>query len=212
MNPHRKFVVGVTGGIGSGKSAACAVFEELGITVVDADQAARVVVEPGTEGLKKIAEHFGNDVIQADGTMDRAAMRRLVFENPAERKWLESLLHPLIGIEISRGIRDATSPYVILASPLLLEARQNTLADRVLVIDVSEETQLQRTMARDHNSEQQVRAIIASQIDRQSRLAAADDVIENDGNLVELREKVIALHEEYLELAARHDERARAKS
>jgi len=92
MNPHRKFVVGVTGGIGSGKSAACAVFEELGITVVDADQAARVVVEPGTEGLKKIAEHFGNDVIQADGTMDRAAMRRLVFENPAERKWLESLL------------------------------------------------------------------------------------------------------------------------
>jgi dephospho-CoA kinase len=210
MNPHRKFVVGVTGGIGSGKSAACAVFEELGITVVDADQAARVVVQPGTEGLQKIAAHFGDGVIQIDGTLDRAAMRRLVFENPDERQWLERLLHPLIGIEISRGIQAATSPYVILASPLLLEARQNTLADRVLVIDVSEETQLQRAMARDDNSEPQVRAIIASQIDRQSRLAAADDVIENDGSLAALREKVIALHERYLELAAEHDEKARS--
>ena len=202
MASRHKLVVGLTGGIGSGKSAVSALFEELGITVVDADVAARTVVEPGTPVLAQIAEHFGAEVIAADGTLDRAALRRLVFADPGQRRWLESVTHPAIGAEIRRGLEQATSPYAMLVSPLLFEAKQSVLADRVLVVDVSEQTQLARTMRRDANDEAQVRAIIAAQIDRAGRLERADDVIVNEGTLEELHPQVLALHARYLELAA----------
>lgn len=198
----KKLVIGLTGGIGSGKSAVSAIFEELGIIVVDADIAARAVVEPGSRGLAQVADTFGLEVIQSDGTLDRALMRKIVFADPSKRKLLEAITHPLIREEIQRGLREATSPYAMLVSPLLLEAGQNTMTDRVLVVDVSVETQLARTMSRDDNDEAQVRAIIASQISREKRLEAADDVISNDGSLEELRPKVLALHEKYLKLAA----------
>ncbi len=202
MTSGTKLIIGLTGGIGSGKSAVSACFEKLGIAVIDADVAARVVVEPGTPGLAQIAEHFGPGVIDANGALDRAALRRIVFEDAAERRWLESVLHPRIGEEIRRGLREASSPYAILASPLLLEARQDVLAHRVLVVDVSEDTQVARTMQRDNNSGEQVRAIIAAQIGRAERLARADDVIENNGSLEDLEPKVLALHRRYLEIAA----------
>lgn len=197
----QKLVVGLTGGIGSGKSAVSALFEQLGITVVDADRASRVVVEPGKPALTQIAERHGPGILNADGTLNRAELRRVIFADEEERKWLESVLHPRITIEIFQGLRAAQSPYAILVSPLLLEAKQDTLANRVLVVDVSEDVQLARTMRRDNNPESQVRAIIASQIDRAARLARADDVIENNGTLEELRPKVNALHERYLAIA-----------
>ena len=202
MASGTKLVIGLTGGIGSGKSAVSRCFEQLGVAVVDADVAARVVVEPGTPGLARIAEHFGPGVIAPNGALDRAALRRIVFADEAERRWLESVLHPLIGEEIRRGLREATSPYAVLVSPLLLEARQDALAHRVLVVDVGEDTQVARTMQRDNNSGEQVRAIIAAQIGRAERLARADDVIEHSGSLEDLEPKVLALHRRYLELAA----------
>lgn len=197
----KNFVVGLTGGIGSGKSAVSARFGSLGITVVDADQASRTVVEPGQPALAAIAERFGKEILGSNGGLDRAQLRQKIFADPAEREWLEKLLHPRIAIEIFRGLQAATSPYVLLVSPLLLEARQDTLANRVLVVDVEESTQLARTMARDANSEQQVRAIMAAQIARDARLARADDVIRNEGSLAELHAQVDALHTRYLELA-----------
>ncbi len=198
----KKLVVGLTGGIGSGKSAVSRCFEDLGIVVIDADQAARVVVEPGTPALAQIAEHFGSTILDAGGALDRAALRRIVFSDAEKRKWLEGVLHPRITIEIFKGLREAHSPYAILVSPLLFEARQNSLANRVLVVDVEESTQLSRTMERDSNSEEQVRSIMASQITRSERLARADDIIANDGSLADLRAKVATLHERYLALAA----------
>lgn len=195
------FVVGVTGGIGSGKTAVTDLFAGFGITVVDADIAARVVVEPGTPALAAIAEHFGTAILQADGGLDRAALRRLIFQEPAQKHWLEGLLHPLIAGEIRRQIDATTSAYTIFASPLLVESSQSSFCHRILVVDVPEEVQLQRTMARDHNDAEQVKRIIASQASRQQRLARADDVVENTGTLEQLRQRVTALHEHYLQLA-----------
>ena len=147
------FVVGITGGSGSGKSVVTDHLETLGITVVDADKVARVVVEPGTRGLDAIVEHFGTDILLADGGLDRAMLRKIVFDNPDERKVLEGITHSRIGDEIAKQLSEASSPYVILSSPLLLESGQNTFADYVVVIDVPEEVQLKRTMTRDDNSE-----------------------------------------------------------
>lgn len=195
------FVVGVTGGIGSGKTAATDCFQDLGIDIVDADLAARVVVEPGTPALQEIAEHFGASILQPDGTLDRAALRRIVFQDAAEKQWLEQLLHPRIGAEIQRQLAAAKSPYVVFVSPLLAETSQHTFCDRILVIDVPEEIQLQRTMVRDSNDAEQVRRIIASQASRAQRLELADDVIENTGSLQQLRAQVAQLHERYLQLA-----------
>ena len=198
----KNFVVGLTGGIGSGKTAVSSRFEALGIAVVDADQASRTVVQPGQPALAAIAEHFGKGILAADGALDRAQLRQRIFADPAERDWLEKLLHPRIAIEIFSGLQAATTPYVLLVSPLLLEARQDTLANRVLVVDVDESTQLARTMTRDANSEQQVRAIMAAQIGRDARLARADDLIRNEGSLADLHAQVDALHAHYLALAA----------
>lgn len=196
------FVVGVTGGIGSGKTAVSDRFAELGIAVVDADVASRVIVEPGRPALAKIAEHFGADILQTDGSLDRAKLRTAVFKDPAERKWLEALTHPLIREEIASGLHNATSPYVLLVSPLLVESGQNQLTQRVLVIDVPEELQLQRTVSRDNNSPDQVKAIMAAQATRQQRLDNADDVIVNDGSLEDLHQQVDTLHQKYLQLSS----------
>lgn len=196
------FVVGITGGIGSGKSAVTDHLETLGITVVDADKVARVVVEPGTPGLAAIAEHFGEDILLADGRLDRAALRKIVFDNPDERKVLEGITHPRIRDEISRQLSEANSPYVVLSSPLLLESGQNTFADYVVVVDVPEEVQLTRTMARDNNSEALVKQIMAAQLDRKTRLSRADTSIMNDGSLDALYKRVKKLHEDLLARAA----------
>lgn len=195
-------VVGVTGGIGSGKTAVTNLFAELGITIVDADIAARIVVEPGRPALAAIAERFGPSMLQADGTLNRAAMRTRIFSNPDDKRWLEQLTHPRIGEEIAHQLHTATSPYVILVSPLLIEGQQHKFCDRILVVDVPEEMQLQRTVQRDNNDADQVRRIIASQASRTQRLERADDVIENTGTLEELRERVMALHDQYLKLAS----------
>ena len=196
------FVVGITGGIGSGKSAVTDHLETLRITVVDADKVARVVVEPGTPGLAAIAEHFGEDILLADGRLDRAALRKIVFDNPDERKVLEGITHPRIRDEISRQLSEANSPYVVLSSPLLLESGQNTFANYVVVVDVPEEVQLTRTMARDDNSEALVKQIMAAQLDRKTRLSRADTSIMNDGSLDALYERVKKLHEDLLARAA----------
>ena len=196
------FVVGITGGIGSGKSAVTDHLETLDITVVDADKVARVVVEPGTSGLAAIVEHFGEDILLADGGLDRAALRKIVFDNPEERKVLEGITHPRIRDEIARQLSEASSPYVVLSSPLLLESGQNTFTDYVVVVDVPEELQLRRTMARDDNSEALVKQIMAAQLDRQTRLARADTSITNDASLEQLCERVEAMHEDLLVRAA----------
>lgn len=191
-------VVGITGGIGSGKSAVTQRFERKGVTVVDADLAARVVVEPGRPALAAIANHFGKNILQADGALDRAALRQRVFADDSERKWLEQLTHPLIGQEIVDQLQAAQSPYAILASPLLLETSQRDLTDLVVVVDVPEEVQIARTMSRDNNDEAQVRRIIAAQMDRQDRLARADIVIDNSKSLEDLDLTVDELHKEFL--------------
>lgn len=195
-------IVGITGGIGSGKSAVTSRFAQLGITVVDADLAARVVVNPGRPALQAIAEHFGASILQADGTLDRAALRRIVFAEPAQRQWLEQLTHPLIGEEIRAQLAASRSPYTILSSPLLLESSsQRELAELVVVVDVPEDIQLARTMARDGNDEAQVRRIMAAQLPRDERLALADIVVDNSSSLASLDDVVGELHKEFLQRA-----------
>jgi len=191
-------VVGVTGGIGSGKSAVTRRLEQHGITVVDADVVARIVVEPGTPALAQIAEHFGADILQADGTLDRAALRARVFRDESERRWLERLTHPLIGQEIIDQISASRSPYTVLSSPLLLDTSQKALAECVVVVDVPEETQVARTAQRDNNDEAQVKRIMAAQLSRDARLALADIVIDNSGSLEDLNLQVDELHKEFL--------------
>ena len=197
----QQFVVGITGGIGSGKSAVTDYLETKGITVVDADKVARVVVEPGTSGLAAIAEHFGRNILLPNGMLDRAALRKIVFDKPDERKVLEGITHPLIREEIARQLSEAGSPYVVLASPLLLESGQSSFADYVVVVDVPESVQLSRTMTRDGNSEQLVKSIMAVQLDRETRLARSDTSISNEGTLEELHTRVDALHTDLLRRA-----------
>ena len=194
-------IIGLTGGIGSGKSAAGDCFRHLGIKVVDADQASRKVVEPGAPALADIAEHFGDEMILSDGHMDRAAMRQRIFTNPDDKQWLEQLLHPLINRWIRDELATAPGPYAVLESPLLLEIGQHSYVDRVAVVDVPEEVQLERACARDGNTREQIEAIIHSQLPRQQRLDRADDVIDNSGSLQHLMEEIRRLHSKYLTLA-----------
>lgn len=194
--------IGITGGIGSGKSAVTKRLQSLGIEVIDADIVAREVVETGSPALKKIAQHFGADILAKDGSLDRAALRGIVFADPDERLWLEKLTHPLIGESIARQLAIATSPYVVLSSPLLLEGSQRDFVEHIVVVDVPETVQISRTKARDNNSEELVRAIMAAQMSRDSRLAAADTVIDNSGAFDALDEQVVSLHKKLLSLAA----------
>lgn len=196
----KPWILGLTGGIGSGKSAAAQCFIDLGVHLVDADHAARWVVEPGRPALAQIAEHFGASVLQADGTLNRSALRELIFKDPQQRVWLESLLHPLIREEIRQYLARAESAYAILVSPLLLETSQHQMVQRVLVIDVPESVQIERTVLRDKTNEQQVRAILKAQASRDERLSRADDVIVNDRDPAWLKSEVERLHHFYLTL------------
>ena len=198
------WILGLTGGIGSGKSAAARCFVDLGVHLVDADDAARWVVEPGRPALARIAEHFADGVIQADGALDRAALRELIFKDPQQRVWLEGLLHPLIREEIREYLSRSESPYSILVSPLLLETTQHQMVQRVLVIDVPEAVQIERTLLRDKTDENQVRAILKVQASRDERLSRADDVIVNDRDPAWLKREVERLHHFYLTLTGGH--------
>jgi dephospho-CoA kinase len=196
------FVVGLTGGIGSGKSAAAEAFARLGATVVDTDEIARRLTEPGGAAMPHIRSLFGDAFVAASGAMDREAMRRRVFSDPAARLALERLLHPMIRAESQRRIAEATAPYVVHAVPLLIEsADYRARVDRVLVVDAPEETQVARVGARSRLAPDEVRAIMRSQASRAERLAAADDVIDNGGGLDALRAQVESLHVKYLALA-----------
>ncbi|MCR9261505.1 MAG: dephospho-CoA kinase [Pseudomonadaceae bacterium] len=196
----KNWLVGLTGGIGSGKTAAADRFIAHGITTVDADLASRAVVAPGEEALSLIAEQFGDDILLADGNLDRAKLRHIVFADESKRRWLQSLLHPLISNYLRQHIEQATSEYVILVNPLLIESRQTSWCNRVLVIDAPESQQVTRTMARDNNTAAQVENIMQAQLPRDVRLQAADDVITNDKDLAHLHAQVDELHRRYKEL------------
>jgi dephospho-CoA kinase len=193
-------IVGLTGGIGSGKSEVSSRFEKLGINIVDADVVARELVTLGSHSLRAIAEHFGIHILKQDGSLDRKKLRELIFETPAEKVWLESLLHPIIRNEIIHQLNHSKSPYAILASPLLLETSQDELVDRILVVDANEELQLDRASLRDGNNADQIKKIMATQMNRSSRCAKADDIIHNHGDLQELDRQVQHLHSRYVEL------------
>ena len=193
--------IGLTGGIGSGKTTVSNLFAKLGVVIADADIAAREVVEPGTDALATIKGRFGNEVIASDGSLNRKALREVVFDNPAQRKWLERLLHPLIRQQLTSQLEQADSPYAILASPLLLETDQHTLVDRILIVDLPESLQLDRAAARDNANIQQIKAIMAAQMSRSERCKRADDIILNDSGISELKAKVLSLHQHYLTLA-----------
>ena len=197
-----KFVVGLTGGIGSGKSAAAEEFARLGATVVDTDMIARELTERGGAALPHIKSLFGEAFITPGGEMDRDAMRNRVFSDPAAKQALEGLLHPMIRVEAERRTAAAKGSYVVQVVPLLVESPDyRRRVARVLVVDCPEDVQVKRVTARSHLSEREVRAIIASQVPRAQRLAAADDVIENSGTLDALRKQVAALHARYLKMA-----------
>jgi dephospho-CoA kinase len=197
----RRLRIGLTGGIASGKSTVAGRFAELGVPVIDADEAARAVVAPGKPGLARVLERFGSGVAGENGELDRRALRELIFKDPGARRDLEAILHPLIRADMERNAELAVGPYVVMAIPLLVEGGARDRVDRVLAVDVDEVVQLQRVRARDGCTEVQARAILASQASRAVRLAAADDVLLNTGTVTELRQAVDRLHAEYLRLA-----------
>jgi len=194
------WILGLTGGIGSGKSSAARCFADLGIDCVDADQIARQVVRPGSKALIAIACQFGEDILLADGQLNRAALRQRVFTEPAQRKWLEDLLHPLIRIQLSEELAAAKSPYAILVSPLLIESGQRLMCSRILVIDAPKALQIERSMQRDGNTREQIEAILAAQLSREERLTHADDVLVNTQDFIWLQSQVKRLHQFYLGL------------
>ncbi|WP_313131031.1 dephospho-CoA kinase [Pseudescherichia vulneris] len=196
------YTVALTGGIGSGKSTIANEFLKNGVSVVDADVIARQVVEPGAPALCAIAAHFGPETIQPDGTLNRRLLRERIFASPDDKRWLNALLHPLIHEETQRQIAGATSPYVLWVVPLLVENQLHTKADRVLVVDVSPETQISRTMARDGVTREHAEHILAAQATREARLAVADDVIDNNGAPDAVASDVARLHEAYLRYAS----------
>ena len=194
-----KFIVAITGGIGSGKTAVSDRFAKLGIDVIDLDVASRAVVEPNSVALKEISNHFGEGMIRSNGHLDRKALRQQVFDNPIERRWLEKLLHPLINEWTLRQLRAVQTTYAMVVNPLL--RARGGYVDRILVVDTPTEKQIERTMQRDEVPRKQAQAIVDSQLDRAGRLALADDVIPNAGSLNELNNRVRELHECYLVLA-----------
>jgi dephospho-CoA kinase len=197
------YCVGVTGGIGSGKSSAAALFAELGAGIIDTDDIAHELTRPGGLAMPDITTAFGAGIVATDGSLDRAAMRKRVFAEPAQRKVLEGILHPLIRAEARNRVARSTTPYVMLVVPLLLETGgYPDLVRRVLVIDCDESLQISRTMQRSGLTAEAVHAIMAVQLPRQQRLDRADDVLRNDGDIARLRSQVALLHGCYLKLAA----------
>jgi dephospho-CoA kinase len=193
----RQFRVGLTGGIASGKSTVASLFAALGVPIVDTDLLAREVVAVGSPLLPQIAEHFGREVLLADGSLDRRALRERIFADDAERRWLEALTHPAIRELTDARCESARGPYVIVAIPLLVETRGGGRFDRVLVVDATPELQLARLVARDGLTRAAAERMLAAQVSREQRLAAADDVIANDGDVARLRDQVERLHLRY---------------
>lgn len=198
---HTVFTVVLTGGIASGKTAVSDRFAALGAPIIDTDLIAREVVEPGQAALKEIAERIGPEYLAPDGRLDRRKMREAIFADPAIKHRLESILHPRIARAVRERVEAQTYPYCLLVIPLYSESGSYEWVDRVLVVDVSEETQVERVMQRDRISRDEARAILAAQATREERLALADDVLDNSGNIEQLQEKVARLHAQYLRLA-----------
>jgi dephospho-CoA kinase len=197
-------VVGVTGGIGSGKSAVAQAFADLGVEIIDTDQLSHRLTAPGSPAVQEIATRFGSEVLTAEGALDRAALRNKVFADPRERRRLEELLHPLIRQDVERLLKQTQGPYVVLVVPLLIESGgYSEVIDRVLVVDCPEEMQIERVIRRSGLRRDEVEAIVRAQAPRKRRLAGADDVLTNDGDLDALRSGVSRLHRAYLELARR---------
>lgn len=193
-------VIGLTGGIGSGKTTVANLFADLGVPIIDADVIAREVTQIGQPALESIAQHFGENILAGDGSLNRSKLRELIFKQPQEKKWLENLLHPLIRQHIETQIAALKAPYCIAVIPLLFEGKGYTFIDRILVVDTPSHLQIERTVKRDNTSISAVQSIINSQIKQDIRLAKADDVIKNEGGLAELREKVRILNSHYLAL------------
>jgi dephospho-CoA kinase len=199
----KRLRIGLTGGIASGKSTVAQRFIELGVPVIDADEASRAVVAPGTPGLAKVTARFGNGVIAENGELNRRALRDLIFSNPSSRQDLERILHPLIRAHMEQRAEAALGPYVVMSIPLLVEGDSRNRVDRILVVDSDEAVQLQRLMSRDGSTLEQARAILEAQATRSARLAVADDVLLNTGTVTDLRQGVDRLHEQYLRLAGK---------
>ena len=200
--PQQPFVVGLTGGIGSGKSAATAYFEKLGIDIVDADEVARDVVAPGSKGLKEIVNRFGNNILLEDGNLNRATLREKVFSDINEKNWLNNLLHPLIRLRMQHLIGESTSPYCILSVPLLVENKLTEMCNYVVVVDCPETMQLERALKRDGSTEETIRNIMASQATRNERIEAADTVLDNSTTLSALSAQIADLHNTLLALSS----------
>jgi len=194
-------VIGLTGGIGTGKTTVSNEFAALGITIVDADIAARHVVEPGSPVFSKIIARYGNTLALSDGSLDRKKLREIIFTNADEKRWLESLTHPAIRQILFNQLAQATSPYAILAAPLLLETKLDQSVNRVLVVDAPENQQIARATQRDGSSAEHIQAIIRQQIDRAQRLQSADDIVDNSGSLESTHNQIQKLHQYYLTLS-----------
>jgi len=202
MKQRKPMVVALTGGVASGKTAVSDRFAELGVPVVDTDLLAREVVAPGSAGLAEVEAAFGSEVIDTNGALDRAALRQRIFDAPEARARLEEILHPRIADEARRRLAALDAPYAIVVVPLLIESGLFEDADRLLVVDVPEQVQIERLIARDGSTRDQAEAMLAAQAGREARLARADDVIENTGTLKELRRRVDALDATYREISA----------
>ena len=197
----RPLIIGLTGGIGSGKSTVAGFFAELGITIIDADRLAHELVKPDQPAFAAIVAAFGNRAMAADGTLDRAWLRQQIHSNPDDKQKLESILHPRIRTRMETQLQAATGPYCIAVIPLLVETGQTDMVDRILVVDMPETLQRRRVAERDKLPDAAIADIMLSQVDRATRLSAADDTISNDGDLDALRNQVNALHARYLEIA-----------
>jgi len=193
-----KFIVGLTGGIGSGKTTVSNMFADLGVDIIDADVVAREVVEPNSYALNKITQHFGSEMLLADGRLNRKLLREKVFTSDVEKQWLNQLLHPLIREQLILQLKQASSEYCILSAPLLFENNLQKLVNTSLVVDVEETTQINRTCRRDDVNEAQIKAIMGNQINRSKRLALANDIIANESvDLSQLKNQVLILHKKY---------------
>jgi dephospho-CoA kinase len=193
--------IGLTGGIGSGKSTVANLFRLHNVDVIDADKIAREIVASGTPAFKEIIAHFGKKLINKNNELDRTALRNLVFNDPKELEWLNQCLHPKIRAEINRQANNASGPYVILDIPLLFENKLEHLVHRILVVDVPEKVQIDRVMARDNSTEQLVKSIMSKQVSREYRLSRADDILDNTQSLEQLKHKVNELHQKYRVMA-----------
>jgi dephospho-CoA kinase len=201
INKTSPWVLGLTGGIGCGKTAVSNILEQLGITIVDADIIARQVVKPKSDGLNAIVSKFGQSILLRDGTLNRSALRERIFTNSADKEWLNNLLHPLIRNKIYNDLTAAKSPYVVLVAPLLFENGLDKLCNRTLLIDIPQSVQIERTASRDNVSVEQVKAIIAAQMSREDKQKKADDILNNDRALNDVNHDLLTLHKSYLHMA-----------